>query len=76
MKLVTDVHGAAKLERLNQAVDLMRRSGEKILPKDLVKAAQAEDHPLHSCFEWDDEKAAVNFERRGLDVFSVRHSSS
>lgn len=35
-----------------------RRGRKAVMPADVVKAASAKDHPLHSRFEWDDSKAA------------------
>lgn len=38
-------------------------NGGKITPDQVVAAAQDPASPLHECFEWDDEKAAVEHRR-------------
>ncbi len=43
------LEGIAKKDRTGRTV---------LLPADVVKAARAEDHPLHKKFDWDDTKAA------------------
>ena len=46
---------AAELNRM------AKQNGGKITPRMVVDAARAEDSPLHSYFEWDDEIAAEKY---------------
>jgi hypothetical protein len=41
-------------------------------PEDIVKAAEALDHPLHICFQWDDADAAAAH-RRDQAADLIRH---
>lgn len=46
-------HSAA----VKRAIQALERSG-KLTAHDVVRAARNPESPLHSCFEWDDSKAA------------------
>lgn len=46
-----------KSDRIDNALRSLQKQG-LLLPERVVAAAQPEDSPLHSCFEWDDNEAA------------------
>jgi hypothetical protein len=41
--------------------EIRKESGGILRPADVVRVAEAEDHPLHSAFEWDDTEAAREY---------------
>jgi hypothetical protein len=41
----------------NALMRIYRKNENQLTPKQVVKEATRETHPLHSCFEWNDEKA-------------------
>ena len=52
---MTNAEKAKELERI-------RKHNRGVLrPEDIVNAAKPAKHPLHECFEWDDEKAGHDY---------------
>lgn len=53
-----------RTKTVNSALEAIARKNKGLLrPDDVIAAAEAEGHPLHACFEWDDAQAGIEYRR-------------
>lgn len=64
-------------EELRQHLRAIESAEGTLTPQVVEKLARAKDHPLHSCFEWNDRKAALSWRieqaRRLIRSVMVEH---
>lgn len=51
----------AQADLLGREMEVMEREGVPVTPANILARFEAEDHPLHGLFEWDDAKAAIQW---------------
>lgn len=46
---------------VDSLMNIYKKNHNQLTPESVVKAASSPRHPLHPCFEWDDEKAGEQY---------------